>query len=214
MKNLTLLFALGLILVSGCTKDESYKQIEEQTINSVYVLNQLEGAFTWETMLIDELQDSTKRTYSIIDGENAHTDGYYVPSSRDAMTITWSGTQTTNGARGSAEIRQTTPNFSLLFVLETECVTVDGNQAVYGGTITEIKALTGNAPPIGMGWRFYFKVIDSQRMDQIANCTMFASPMSPSLCNAFLPTNLTWSTQGYSEVLSPGFVEVKYLSKH
>ncbi len=214
MKKLTLLFAIGLFLVVGCTKDESYKQIEEQTIDSVYVLNQLDGSSTWETMLIDELQNSAVRIYSKNDGDAAHTDGYYVPASRDAMTITWSGTQNRNGPHGSASIQQSTPNFSFHFVLETECVTVDGNQAVYGGTITQVKTLNGNAPAIGVGWRIYFKVTDYDRFDQIANCTMFASPMSPSLCNAYLPNNQIWSSQGYAEVIPPGFVVVKHISKY
>lgn len=214
MKKLTLLFALGLILLIGCTKDDSLKQSELQTIDSVYVLNQLDGSSTWETMLIDELQNSAVRTYSKNDGDNAHTHGYYVPGSRDAMTITWSGTQNINGAYGSASIQQSTPHFSFHLVLETECVMVDGDQAVYGGTITQIKALSGNSPPIGVGWRFYFKVTDYERFDQIANCTIFASPMSPSLCNAYLPNNQIWSSQGYTEVMPPGYVVVKNISKH
>jgi hypothetical protein len=218
MKNVTLLFALGLILLTGCTKDESYEQIEEQTIDSVYVLNQLEGSSTWETMLVDELQNTAARTYSTNDGENAHTDGYYTPSSRDAMTITWSGTQNRNGALGSAEIRQSTPNFSFHFVLKTECVTVDGNQAVYGGTITQVRTLTGNAPLIGIGWKFYFKVTDNvedrrpvnaARYDQISNSTIFTTPNSLSLCNVYLPNNQMWSSQGNTNVISPGFVVVK-----
>ena len=174
MKNLTLLFALGLILVTGCTKDESYKQIEEQTINSVYVLNQLDGSPAWETILIQDLQNSSTRTYFKNNGNDAHTNGYYVPASRDAMTITWSGTQTINGGHGMASIQQSTPNFSFDIILETECVTMDENQAVYGGVITQVKTLKGNAPLIGVGWRFYFKVIDSEDVDQIANYTMFA----------------------------------------
>jgi hypothetical protein len=209
MKNLTLLFALGLILLTSCSKDDSLEQTELQTIDSVYVLNQFEGSTTWESMQIDELQNSANLAYSIIDGDNAHTDGYYVPSSRDAMTITWSGTQTRNGTRGGAEIRQATPNFSFHFVLETECVTVKGNQAVYGGTITQVKSLNGNTPSIGVGWRFYFKVTDSESFDQIANTTIFASPMSPSLCNAYLPNNQMWTSQGNTNVLAPGFVVVK-----
>ena len=51
-------------------------------------------------------------------------------------------------------------------------------------------------------------------MDQIANCTMFASPMSPSLCNAYLPNNQIWSSEGYADVISPGFVVVKHMTKY
>ena len=208
MKNFTLLFAIGLILLTGCTKDESYEQNEEQTIDTVYVLNQFDGSATWETMLIDEMQKSIAKTYSIENKENAHTDGYYLPAARDAMTITWSGSQNGNAVRGNAEIQQSTPNYSFHFVLETECVMVDGNQAVYGGIITQVRVLSGDAPPIGIGWRFYFKVIDSESFDQIANTTMFASPRSPSLCNVYLPDNRRWSSQGYTNIVAPGFVVV------
>jgi hypothetical protein len=207
MKNLTTLLVLSLIILTGCTKDGSLEQTELQTIDSVFALNQFDGSATWEALQIDELQNSADRTYST-NGENAHANGYYQPTSRDAMTITWSGTQNGNGARGSARIQQSTPNFSFHLVLETECVMVDGNQAVYGGTITQVRSLNGNAPPIGIGWRFYFKVTDSESFDQIANTTIFASPRSMSLCNVYLPNNQIWSSQGSTNVNAPGFVEV------
>jgi hypothetical protein len=137
------------------------------------------------------------------------------------MTITWSGTQTSNGVSGGAEIIQATPNFSFHFGMETECVTVDGKEAVYGGIITQVRSLSGNAPNIGVGWRFYFKVIDNGTggvpggiipYDQISNKTIFASPMSPSLCNAYLPNNQMWSSRGYTDVIEPGFVAVNQYS--
>jgi hypothetical protein len=82
-----------------------------------------------------------------------------------------------------------------------------------------VRSLTGNAPSIGVGWRFYFKVVDNGTggvpggiipNDQISNKTIFASPMSPSLCNAYLPNNQMWSSQGNTDVLAPGFVVVNH----
>lgn len=209
MKNSILLIALGLILLTGCSKDDSIELIEEQTTNSVYVLYQLNEIASWETIVLDEFQ----RTVYIQHPITAHTDGYYRPTSRDGMSLTWSGTQHRDGYRkGSAEFKQSTPNFILHFSMETECVTVEGNEAVYGGIITQVKATNGNSPNISAGWRFYFKVIDSGQgstvtYDQIANITMFASPMSPSLCG-FLPNYHIWSSQGYSDVIDPGYVVV------
>ncbi len=95
--------------------------------------------------------------------------------------------------------------------METECVTVNSNEAVYGGTITQVKTLSGDAPNIQVGWRFYFKVIDS-RVDQKSNTTIFASPRSLSLCNEYPPNHPIWSSQGYEEVFSPGFVIVKFIT--
>ena len=94
MKTLiTLLFALGLTLFTSCTKDESYQPIEEQTIDSVYVLKQFLGSTTWEAILMNELQKPTVAHF--IDYKDSHrTYGYYVPALQDAMTITSAGSQT------------------------------------------------------------------------------------------------------------------------
>jgi len=210
MKNLILPIALAAILLTACSKEESVEQFEEQNIDSVYVLNQFNETSYWDTIVLDESQRSSSNSNDII----AHTEGYYLPASRNEMTITWSGDQTENSARGSAEIIQITPNFSFHFILDTECVMAEGDEAVYGGTITQVRELSGNAPDIGVGWRFYFKVEDSGHAevgnyDQIANKTIFASPRSISLCGVYLPTNEIWSLQGYSDVVSPGFVEVR-----
>lgn len=205
MKNSIFLIALTAIILTSCSKDESVEQFEEQNIDSVYVLNQFGETSYWDTMEVDEQARSTDYTTN----NNVHTEGYYQPSSQNGMTISWSGTQTHNRARGRADLKQTSPNINFHFVLETECVMVNGNQAVYGGTITQVKALSGDVPNLDIGWRIYFKVIDSGlENDQIANTIIFASPRSISLCNVYPPTKEIWSTQGYSDVVTPGFVVV------
>ena len=219
MKNSILLVALGLILLTGCSKDDSVvqieEQIEEQKTNTVYVLNQINETATWETMVLDENQGRTDQPGPTT--MTAHTEGFYKSLSRDGMTITWTGSQNENGTIGIAEIKQTTPNFSIHFNLKTECVTVHGNQAVYGGRITQVREISGNGPQIGEGWYFYFKVIDNNHersvpLDKIANRTIFASPMAPTLCNVYSPNNFIWSSQGYATVVTPGFVVVGNLS--
>ena len=218
MKNLILPIALAAILLTACSKEESVEQFEEQNIDSVYVLNQFNETSYWDTMEVDEFQRSTDNTNlenSV--ARESNTRGHYLPSSRDAMIIQWAGSQTEQNTSGRAELKQSNPNFSFHFKLETECVMVDGNKAVYGGIITQVIELSGNAPDIGVGWRIYFNVIDNGEggvpggivpYDQIANKTIFASPRSISLCNVYLPNDNIWSSQGYTEVTEPGFVVV------
>jgi hypothetical protein len=165
-------------------------------------------------MPIEELiRDTPSPINQSVDAPFAQTAGHYESSTIRARTIlSWSGSQSNGSARGSAEIKMTGLDYSFKFAMETECVTVNGNEAVYGGIITEITALSGKPPYFEIGWRFYFKVVDYQRgahqFDKISNMMIFASPMSPPICGVSGPSNQIWSSQGYSEVQRPGFVEV------
>ena len=213
MKNSIFLIAIGLVLLTGCSKDESFEPTEEQTIDTVYVLKQIDGTTTMETIPLDG-QNGVDYTYTEDNPyENGFTNGLYISSSRETNIITWSGFTDETGNYGNAVLQMSTPGYSLHLILETECVTVDGNAAVYGGIITEVVERTGNAPPFGVNWRFYFKVVDNEEgngvnIDQISNTRIFASPRSMSLCDVYLPGNGIWSSQGYQDVHEPGFVEV------
>ena len=213
MKNSILLIALGLILLTGCSKDDSIEQINEQTTDVVYVSKQVNGNSSWETMEINTAHNSTFINNALDTRGFGFTNGLYAPSNRNLLIITWNGTKDESGYSGSAEIQMSTPSYSFHFIMETECVTVDGNTAMYGGLITEVVEISGN-PPFGMYWRFYFKVIDnanvvhSSGIDKISSMRIFASPMSPSLCNVYPPNHPIWSSHGYDEVHEPGFVVV------
>jgi hypothetical protein len=213
MKNSIFLMAMGLILLSGCSKDESNEQITQQFVDSVYVSKQIDGNTIWKTMSRDELPNESVDTHLRFNG-NAHTSGYFSLPSREVINITWTGTQNDNRFLGSAELEQSAPGYSFHFIMETECVTVDGNEAVYGGIITEVIQTSGNPPPIGVDWRFYFKVIDGGRggntgFDFISNTRIFASPRSTSLCN-IKPSDPVWSSHGYQQVIEPGYVNVSH----
>lgn len=213
MKNLILTLTAGLFLLTGCSKDESFEQMEEQTIDSIYILNQIDGMTTIETTSID-LQTGTDFTYTTDNGNgNGQTTGAYISMNRNANTISWSGFTDETGSYGNAEVLLSSPGYSLRLQMVTECVTVDGNEAVYGGIVTQVLDSSGNPPPFTVNWRFYFKVIDTEQSggisyDLISNTRIFASPMSPSLCNTYLPDNRIWSSQGHENVRQPGFVEV------
>ena len=212
MKNLVLFFALGLILLTGCSKDDSIEQIEEQTNDIVYISKQYNGNSIWETMEID-IKDNNPYSNTANTRGYGFTNGLYNPPNRNPILITWNGTRDTSGNSGRAEIQMTTPSYSFHFIMETECVTVIDNVAMYGGLITQVVEVTGDPPPFGKYWRFYFKVIDNANgghsgIDQISSMRIFASPKSMSLCNVYPPNHPIWSSQGYDEVHEPGFVIV------
>ena len=213
MKNSLLLITLGLILLTGCSKDDFVEQFEEQTNDIVYVSKQFNGNSFWETMEIDVIDNTF--TYYLTPDTNGYgfTNGFYNPPNKNPLLIIWNGTKDKSGYSGSAEIQMSTPGYSFHFIMETECVTVIDNVAMYGGPITQVVEVSGNPPPFGMYWRFYFKVIDNANggqggIDKISSMRIFASPKSMSLCNIYPPNHPIWSSQGYDEVHEPGFVVV------
>jgi hypothetical protein len=212
MKNLFLLMTAGLILLTGCSKEESFEPIDESAANSVYVLKQVNGTTTLEATSIDELHVGADFTYIADTGKTSNTKGYFNPPTRDTTIISWTGSESNRGTNGNAEVQISTPSYSFHFMLQTECINVAGDEAVYGGVVTQVVSRSGQSTSFDVGWRFYFKVIDYGRgssavSDQISNNRFFVSPMAPSFCD-LSPKNAIWSYQGYTDVREPGFVNV------
>ena len=212
MKNSILLITLGLFLLTGCSKDDSVEQFEEQTNDIVFVSKQFNGDSFWEAVEIDVIDNTFPNSQTRDTKGYGFTHGLYNPPNRNPLLITWKGKKDESGYSGSAEIQMSTPSYSFHFIMETECVTVIDNEALYGGLITQVVKVSGNPPPFGMYWRFYFKVIDNvndgKGIDKISSMKIFASPRSMSLCNEYPPHHPIWSSQGYNDVVSPGFVVV------
>lgn len=209
MKNLILTMTAGLILLTGCSKDESFETTQEQINDLVYVLEQNGNTSNFKTITLE----GANLTLTTEDDGYGETYGLYAPNTRDPRLLSWSGFTDETGTYGTAEYHFSLPAYTLHFVMQAECIVVEGNKAMYGGIITEVIERSGNAPEIAENWRFYFKVIDNEQgsrhiYDQISNTMIFASPMSPSLCNAYPPGHRIWSSEGYQDVREPGFVEV------
>jgi len=213
MKNLIIPIALGIFLFTSCSKDESLEQTEDQTSNLIHVLEQNLEQDSFRTIEIDNFTGGINYTATTRDNDFAHCSGLYMPGNRDATILSWSGNRDNTGTYGYAELQITKPSYSLHIVMETECITLDGNKAVYGAIITDVIELRGNAPQIGELWRFYFQVTDNKLgfstvADQISSTMLFASPRSHSLCATYPPNHDIWSSNGRENVLDPGFVEV------
>jgi hypothetical protein len=214
MKNLLLIITAGLFILTSCSVEETNETIQDEISDTVYILNQIEGVSRQVSSPIGGSQNDIYENTTIgSDGPwEVGTNGQYIPSNNNAMSITWTGTQNPNAIRGHAEFKQIALNYSFKFHMVTECVIVDGNEAIYGGIITEAKGIYADMPNVGIGWHVYFKVFDAGlglgSTDQISNVILFTSPKSKSLCNEYGPNDPIWAGQGYSDVNAPGFVQV------
>lgn len=137
--------SLGLFLFTSCSKEDSPDQITEQTADSVYVFNLDGNSQAWETMTIDDLPSKTDVTTNRVNGNSAHAHG-------DFPNVVFSGTENNGGTHGTATLNLGPWGFAL----ETACIRVEGNEAIYDGIVTET---TG--PPFFVGWHMVFKVIDN-----------------------------------------------------
>lgn len=167
--------SISLIVLTGCSKEDSNEQIVETTSDLVWVYS-LDG-----TLLTQETASTNVLPGRSNNGNSAHAHG-------DFPGVEFSGTENNGGAHGSATV-------SLgpwTFTLETECVMVEGNEAVYGGTITE---RTGPPSPPGapfnIGDHAYFKVFDNGQgnnadPDQFYGSIKFSSA---SQCGVYTPSN-------------------------
>lgn len=207
MKKIVLSMSIGLLLLGGCSEENLVTQIEEQTGDLVYIFNINSENPVWEAIILDELE-STQSISNYVstrenNGNSVHTHGDLGPIIQE-----WSGTQNNGGVHGSASL--------LLFgfsevTMETECVMVEDNEAVYGGTITEISPPFG--PPFEIGAIFYFKVIDNGQgnnapADQYNPIIIIAPVGSPSGCGVFTPSYFVWDFVPNLDVPEPGSVKV------
>jgi hypothetical protein len=214
MKNLFLTMTAGLILLTSCSKDDSTEQINDQTTNSIFTLEQHNDRAMFIPFQMEETESSANFTTDTRTNEEfAHSNGLFDLNQRNPVILNWDGYQSNTGINGNASLKIVNPSFSLNIKMEPECIMVEGNAAVYGGIITEVRELSGNTPPLTVNWKFYFQVIDTESgsptdFDLISNTWFFASPRSRSLCTVYPPNHRIWSSNGHQEVTNPGYVVV------
>ena len=127
----------GSFLLTGCSKEQATDQIDEQTADTVYVLKQSNGASAWEVMEVTLPENNASENGNSNRGQSAHAHGDYTGFS-GSITVSFSGTENNGGAHGTAEVRQVAGPFEAHYILETTSMVVNGNEAIYGGIITEV----------------------------------------------------------------------------
>lgn len=153
MKKLLFLMSFALVLLLGCGKEESNiislssddQQVSEQGL--LFFVSAGEKEY-WEVISTDELQTNSGSVATR--SNSAHTHGKFSTAPEGSefySTYEFSGTQNNGGTHGSAEIIQVRPNGTRHFIMETACVVVIENEAMYGGLITEVIENTIPNPP-------------------------------------------------------------------
>ncbi len=179
MKKLIFFMSFAIIAFYGCEKSEMNPSSENQEVEkssvAAFVLN-LSDETTYEVIYLsqEEMQGETNQYKS---SNSAHTHGTY-HGGGGSTVVTFNGTQNKGGSHGSAELQLATPFGNAHVIMKTVSVIVDGNEAIYGGIVTEVIENTlvippPPPPPPGfppppppptpylLGSHTYFKVLDN-----------------------------------------------------
>ena len=213
MKKLTFLIAFAIICFYGCNKQDSIPAADSQQVdnsgNYAFVFDNNSESHSWEKIPLSEIQ-SNSGSSTLKNGNSAHTHGDFAWS---AWSISFSGTQNNGGTHGSAEADFVNGPFSVHLIMDTECVMVEGNEAVYGGTFTEVINNPFPSPgPFDVGNTMYFKVIDNGQGNKAPAdqhvATILIFPVGISFCGILSPSNPLWSASPTLDVVEPGSIKV------
>ena len=200
--------AIGLLFLSGCSNEDSSDQIEQSIVVSDFVFNFDGLGLTWKAISLNEIpsnQNSSKSSITKVNkGNSSHAHGNF-------PGVEFSGTENNGGAHGSATV-SLGPN---TYTCGTECIMVEGNEAVYGGIITEVAGPPpppGPGPPVySPGDYVYFKVFDNGEgnnasPDQFYGRIKFETT---SKCGIYTPGNTAiW----VPTVTIPGYGTINFIS--
>ncbi|HSG67918.1 MAG TPA: hypothetical protein VK994_04370 [Bacteroidales bacterium] len=218
MKRISILMLLVALIAYGCEKQElqptGNDKKSEKVVSKGYLLNISDDITSLEMkdLVLQEFEINPEFS-TLKNGNSAHTHGSWL-SNNGSTYFSWSGTENNGGPHGSAyvEFGANNPATSIKVNLETECVMVIENEAVYGGTVVSSE----NAPPFlpffNPGWHMYFKVIDNGQgnnapPDQFGSLIVFSAP-EQSNCGVLTPDNPFWSILPAIDILPPGSVKV------
>lgn len=212
MKNSILYLSICALLFTSCSTDEPIEETPLQQEAELYAFNALDPSGSWDSFDAN-FDPFETQTQAMTDWPgHKFTQGRFVPPRRDTYALSWVGSHNESNRTGEAELLIETPTYRLHVIMETECVSVYGQTAMYGGLVTQVRDRSGNPPPLDLHWRLYFKVVDgggTSGADQISNLRMMAAPRTMSLCEVYPADHPIWDSQGYESMQQPNFVVVE-----
>lgn len=201
MKNLIYVMALGLLVFTGCSKEESIDPISNEVADDSAFLVRLDSSNpTWEKISVDELTSNSTSIAYRENGNSEHMHGKF-SGFGGSTRISFSGTENNGGTHGHATLTSEIGapfDVTLKLTVETECLMIEGNEGVYVGLITDVE---NNPFPAGgpyeVGNKLIFKVIDNgegsnAELDQFSSFIIVV-PAGMTACGVLSPDFFLWS---------------------
>lgn len=209
MKNSLFFLTLILFLMQACSKDELATRTSGATDNqqNVVLSSVRPIGFSLTAPLITlsdyDIQYANFHSPAMVlpRTENHHVNGHVHPIlDPNEVDFIFSGVQNNGGIHGNAQVK----SWFLDFNMATECITVVGNEAIYGGVITQVNyvdpgwaAVWCGEICIEEGVHFVCKVVDNgegQNAPPDQSALYFAIGTVP-LCDLFPVDHPYWAWQ-------------------
>ncbi|MDA0973738.1 MAG: hypothetical protein O2867_08400 [Bacteroidetes bacterium] len=155
-----------VFLIVGCAK-ESFDSKESETILKsqktvpMYVLQNTDGELSYELQDVvltapDKPSANSQEKLAFINHAHGVFTGFR------GISFQFKSTNYTNGTGGGGIFIQQLPFGEANMIMETECLFVEGNEAVYAGTFVDgVNPFPGSPTPFDLGNTVYFKVRDN-----------------------------------------------------
>ncbi|MDB4286062.1 hypothetical protein N9933_02050 [bacterium] len=205
MKKSLIILSFGLILLFGCNPEPptpigvSLKNQNPETLS--YTFNFDGETPVWEAGELSESFSNLSDNTALKKGNSAHAHGTFSLFG-GLFTTTFSATENNGGTHGAGVFTQVAgPPFNVPadVVMETACISVEGNVAAYAGTITEV--IENGGWPVGngpfeVGNTIYFTVKDNGAsanapLDQYAPFIIITVGPTTDCPNFLFPEELT-----------------------
>ena len=162
MKKLFNLTFLGLVLFAFTNCEQSLRQdeiLDESTLTPmIYNFSSDGGTYFVEEVSFADLKESAINKVTNRSHGNTSANGMF---NTGTSMATFSVMKNSSGVHGNMHLTATSDQAFFIDVkITTECLSSDGNMAVFGGTATHTEVGDPGAP-FTEGWMFFFGVIDN-----------------------------------------------------
>lgn len=182
-----------ILILIGCQKPDDSSPQESKDI--AYVLHLNDPFFMYE-IIPSNLNNPTQQNTTVNRGGVLRAHGNF-SGYEGLITLSFSGTINNSGTHGNAHFNKVLANGNLHLKMDTKCLTIVDNEAVYAGIVTEI--IETPFPPgtgiIDIDSVLYFKVKDNgsgqnSPRDQYSPVVIIGSPRGG--CASFSPDSPIW----------------------